>query len=76
MARKVTLLALFLLVSLSLGCASRKNITRIDGLTPKYTFHSMIENAGQDLHMAGDDWIMFWGLDEPSRLSPDHAFKY
>ncbi len=74
MARRLVLLVPVLLLVLSFGC--RRNITRIDGLTPKYTSRGIFEVLGQDLHMAGDDLMWLIGADEPSRLSPDQAFRF
>ena len=75
MARAVLVVALAgAVLGFVAGC-SRPNVATIDGLQPKYTGNTVLENLAQDMNMAGDDWLLFWGMEEPSTLSSDQTFR-
>ena len=75
MARAVLLVAVVGAVLVFIAGCSRPNVATMDGLQPKYTGNTVLETMAQDMNMAGDDFIWFWGMDEPSTLSPDQTFR-
>lgn len=76
MKRIILALLCTVTVTFLLGCQSKRNVTRIDPIRSQYTAKRMHETMREDVHMAREDLIMFFALDEPSRLSPEQGFRY